>query len=80
MQAVSLSGLSTDSAEQQKLSAWIQGHNMREDGTKDTFYSVSVDVKRAPMWHHMRGISFTAVFSRIQGLCTLANCVTRANV
>ena len=60
MQAVSLSGLSISHAEQQKLSAWVQGHHVREDGTKDTFYSVSVDVKRVPMWHHTRGLSFTA--------------------
>ena len=60
MQAVSLSGLSMNHAKQQKLSAWVQGHQVRADGTKDTFYSVSVDVKRVPMRHHTLGLSFTA--------------------
>jgi len=42
------------------MRAYINARNTREDGTRDTFYTLSVEVKEKPLWWQERRLSFTA--------------------
>lgn len=42
------------------MKAYIHGHSTRADGTKDSFFTVSVEVKEKPLWWQERGLSYTA--------------------
>jgi hypothetical protein len=42
------------------MKAFIYCASVRVDGTRDSFVTVSAPMKRAPMAHHVRGLSFTA--------------------
>lgn len=39
---------------------YIHGKHVRPDGTADTFWSVRVESKDAPMAHHLAGLQWTA--------------------
>lgn len=41
-------------------SVFLHGHHVRPDGRKDTFWTREVPAKDAPLWHHKRGLSYTA--------------------
>lgn len=40
--------------------AYLHGSYIRPDGTRDTFWTCQVEVKESPLWHHKRGLSYTA--------------------
>ena len=42
------------------MEAYVHTKCARKDGSYDCYLTVSVDVKRAPMSHHIAGLSFTA--------------------
>lgn len=42
------------------MQAIIQSSHTRQDGTRDTFSTFTVDAKEAPLWWHVRGLSYTA--------------------
>lgn len=42
------------------MRAYINARNTRADGTRDTFYTQSVEVKEKPLRWQERGLSFTA--------------------
>ena len=42
------------------MRAYIHASTTREDGTKDTFYTRSCEVKEKPLWWQDKGLSFTA--------------------
>ena len=42
------------------MKAFIHGHATRPDGSKDSFFTISVDVKEKPLWWQERGLSYTA--------------------
>lgn len=39
---------------------FLHGHAERQDGTKDSFWTLEVEAKDAPMRHHLAGLSWTA--------------------
>jgi hypothetical protein len=42
------------------MTAYIQTKHARPDGSYDSFLTVSVDYKEAPMPHHRAGLTWTA--------------------
>lgn len=40
--------------------AYIQTHTTRADGTRDSFATIAVDLKDAPLWWHKEGLQQTA--------------------
>jgi len=40
--------------------AYIHFHCVRPDGTRDTFHTLMVPAKTAPLWWQEKGLSFTA--------------------
>lgn len=42
------------------MNAYIQTHATRLDGSRDSFATVAVDCKTAPLWWQEKGLSFTA--------------------
>ena len=40
--------------------AHIQTHSTRADGTRDSFATIAVDLKDAPLWWHEKGLQQTA--------------------
>jgi len=40
--------------------AYLRTYNTNPDGNRDSFLAQSVPVKRAPMAHHLAGLSWTA--------------------
>jgi hypothetical protein len=40
--------------------AYIHTHSTRADGTRDSFATISVDLKDAPLWWHEKGLQQTA--------------------
>ncbi len=40
--------------------AYLHCAHVRADGTKDCFHTIRVPMKDSPLWHHERGLSFTA--------------------
>ena len=42
------------------MQAFIKTHSTRNNGSKDSFLTVSADVKESPMTHHKRGLQYTA--------------------
>lgn len=41
------------------MRAYVHGHATRADGTKDSFFTVSVEIKEKPLWWQERGLSYT---------------------
>lgn len=39
---------------------YIQTHNTRPDGSRDSLQAISVDSKESPMWWHDKCLSYTA--------------------
>ena len=42
------------------MTAYIQTTATRPDGSRDSFASIAVDSKIAPLWWHDKGLSYTA--------------------
>lgn len=39
---------------------FLHGRSFRPDGTIDSLWTREVEFKHVPMWHHEKGLSFTA--------------------
>lgn len=39
---------------------FLHGNSERADGSKDSFWTIEVEAKDAPMKHHLSGLSWTA--------------------
>lgn len=40
--------------------AFLHGCSIRPDGSRDSFWTLEVPARDAPLWHHSQGLSYTA--------------------
>lgn len=39
---------------------YLHGKSFRQDGSSDSYFTMAVHSKDAPLWHHTQGLSYTA--------------------